>query len=421
MRKYQKGHATLLAAIITPALFGVFVLATDGAMALQQKARMDDAHEVAALALSAQDSKSSDKNKKIAKAYITEYMGDSSKIADVRIKRLECEQIPECKAGLPTGGKRYVRYSLSAKYDHSTFFPNSDVAPETLTISSNATSEKFEGDAVDIMYVADFSGSMNSNLKKHGTDRRKKIVILKEIINEVNQKLEKANKSGNKKYQSTVGIVPFASVTKTKISGSNRYCNINQLVRKSDKYSWSRLDEDEIDYTRTFNQIFTEKGRSHCTGKKDWSLNKEVDSTSDFKPFIKIVNKYRAKSGTGSYQGIIRAAQLLRDGENPRRLIIVLSDGKDSNIANYSNKTVHEQLVGMGYCDAIRRELSKGKTADNRKISAKIAVIGFGYDTKDNPALINCAGKDNVYEAHNKQEIKAKILDLITEEIGHLK
>lgn len=49
----QEGHAAILFVMMVPVLFGVFVLGTDGARAMQDRARLDDALEAASLAIAA--------------------------------------------------------------------------------------------------------------------------------------------------------------------------------------------------------------------------------------------------------------------------------------------------------------------------------------------------------------------------------
>ncbi|WP_241910669.1 TadE/TadG family type IV pilus assembly protein, partial [Vibrio lentus] len=70
----QSGHASVLFALLVPLLFGVFMLASDGARAIQSKARIEDASEVAALAVAARDDKTpmSTENVKLVKYYISE-------------------------------------------------------------------------------------------------------------------------------------------------------------------------------------------------------------------------------------------------------------------------------------------------------------------------------------------------------------
>ncbi|WP_131825543.1 hypothetical protein [Salinivibrio kushneri] len=117
-------------------------------------------------------------------------------------------------------------------------------------------------------------------------------------------------------------------------------------------------------------------------------------------------------SGTSSYAGIIRGAQILKEGTNPRRLLLVLSDGEDSY------RTVTQRLIDEGLCSTIYDELNESK--DGVSIKARMVVVGFDYDVFEHPELKNCVGGENIYQAQDRAAIKNKILELISEEIGHL-
>ncbi|NAX09131.1 TadG, partial [Vibrio sp. V40_P2S30T141] len=53
-------------------------------------------------------------------------------------------------------------------------------------------------------------------------------------------------------------------------------------------------------------------------------------------------------------------------------------------------------------------------------VQARMVAVGFAYDINAYPQMKNCVGEDNVFSARNPDDIKNKILELITEEIGHL-
>ncbi|MBE4019913.1 hypothetical protein HJ130_13195 [Vibrio parahaemolyticus] len=80
----QSGHAAILFALFIPLLFGVFTLGTDGARAVQDKARLLEAVEVASLAVAGQGSDNAD----LAKNYL-EYYFPSATINnnDIKIKK----------------------------------------------------------------------------------------------------------------------------------------------------------------------------------------------------------------------------------------------------------------------------------------------------------------------------------------------
>ncbi len=72
-------------------------------------------------------------------------------------------------------------------------------------------------------------------------------------------------------------------------------------------------------------------------------------------------------------------------------------------------------------CDVIREKLNARKTADDRPVNFQMAFVGFDYRIQDNKALSDCVGRENVYDAADPDELLDIILNLISEEIGHLK
>ena len=62
----------------------------------------------------------------------------------------------------------------------------------------------------------------------------------------------------------------------------------------------------------------------------------------------------------------------------------------------------------------------ESKSINGIKVKAKLAIVGFDYPVGGN-AMSQCVSKTGgeVYQAQNTDEIKNKILELITEEIGH--
>ncbi len=96
--------------------------------------------------------------------------------------------------------------------------------------------------------------------------------------------------------------------------------------------------------------------------------------------------------------------------------MIIISDGED----NYPSTT--QNLVDNGMCDTIRDTLdSQTATVNGQPVETTLAFIGFDYDTSTNPALTQCVGKNNVYEAKDGQQMVNQILGIINEETGHLR
>ena len=406
----QSGHAALLFAMMIPAFFGIFTLASDGARALQSKARLDDALEVATLAVAAHNDDNKDNgsgqgsavNVKIATDYISQYMVDMDQVSNLKVVKLSCDQIPECAAGVIKGESRFFEYSVTATTRHTSWFPGNDAIVgfgDNFNVAGAATARKYQSEAVDVVFVADFSGSMWESWRG---GRNKKYKDLTDIISKVTDELKKYNDLENSS-DNTAAFTGFDKKTyQLKNGSSHKKCSTDQLVYTNNK----------VNYIRTVERIFSDK---HCSGSYDYVDFYDIDVTTDFSRFNQKVKGFSPNGSTASYQGIMRGAQLAMHGSNPRRLIIVLSDGGDSS------KNTAQGLVNAGMCTKIVNTLNQQKTPDGASVTGKISVVGFDYNVNSNRALMECAGAENVFKAQNRDDILNKILELITEEIGHLK
>tara|TARA_Y100001956_G_C4127358_1_gene191004 strand:- start:2833 stop:4083 length:1251 start_codon:yes stop_codon:yes gene_type:complete len=411
--KKQSGHAALLFAMIIPGLFGLFTLASDGARALQTKARIEDASEIAVLAIAAHNDDNKDSqgpesgsrvNRKIATDYLEAYLHDTTEISEIKIRKYNCDQIKECRDGLARGEARFFQYEVEATSKHTSWFPGNKAIEgfgDNFSTKGAAVARKYQSEAVDIIFVSDYSGSMEWYWSG-GSNR--KYIDLRNIIKEVTNELQKFNDLNNTD-DNTVGLTAFNYYTHTKPSNKNYYCKLTQMVSKNGYFNASR----------TVRDIFVEKNSSYCRSQSnDRSRFNDLPLTDNYTSFNNSVQNFYPNHGTASFQGIIRGAQMLKKGKNPRRLLIVLSDGEDGD----PNR--HQQLVNAGMCTKIVDTLSADKTSDGHAIKARLAVVGFDYDVNKNRALQQCVGAENVYKAQNKDDILNKILELITEEIGHL-
>ncbi|MEZ9057761.1 pilus assembly protein TadG-related protein [Vibrio pelagius] len=430
----QKGHAGILTVLILPALWVLFSLGTDGARGLQDRARLDDALEAAALAVSAHNDDNIDDgsgsgskvNQDIVKAYVDAYVTDKESITAVKIQKLDCQSIPDCVSGLKNGDSRFFQYHVSATTKHDSWFSSDKNFGNDFNVSSTGTSRKYQDHPVDVVFVSDFSGSMDNNWKG---GKQKKYQDLRDVISAVTVELQKFNDIVQLD-DNTISFVGFNNYARV----SDHNCYLDQLDYKVE----IKLDngvpepEVEVDFSKTVANVFKEKVNSNCRTTNIYkdAIFYDIEPTTDFTKFNSDVKTFRPDGYTASHQGIIRGAQLAMQGKNPRRLIIILSDGADkgnnkvANKGTLSHKSISEKLYdNHGLCNKIRNDLNaqKAENKDKDDVLSRIAVIGFDYDLNSNVGLKVCAGEDNVFKAENKSQILAKILELISEEIGHLK
>ncbi|MDD9158194.1 pilus assembly protein [Aliivibrio sp. S4TY2] len=423
LKKHQQGHAAILFAMMIPVLFGIFALASDGARALQTKARIEDAAEVAVLAISAHNDTAQDENgngtasrynNTLAKKYVNAYINDVDSVKEVKVYKRTCEHIADCKEGVENGKPRFFEHEIEVTTTQKSWFPGQGVIVgmgETFDTYGDSRARKYQSEAVDVMFAADYSGSMD---RQWSGSYNKKYVDLRNIINDISEELQKFNDLQKSDHNNTMGIVGYSEYANSEYAnGGGALCF---LMQQQGGYRYPSVSD-------TLRDIFIPKTQSNCTNY-NWKGNfHEMRLTEKFVDFNRELSTFRPKGGTASYSGIIRGAQLLKEGSNTRRLLIVLSDGEDGgpnhdspNVKSFSNS-----LVNGGMCDKIREGLEADKTPDGRDIKAQIVAIGFDYNASANQALKNCVGADNLYKAENADEIKDKILELISEEVGHLK
>lgn len=441
----QSGHAAILFALFIPLLFGVFTLGTDGARAVQDKARLLEAVEVTSLAVAGQGSD----NAALAKNYL-EYYFPSATINnnDIQIKKINCEDNANCK----NTNRRFFEYQVSAKISQPTWFPGNDAIigfGENYAVAGHSSARKFHAETVDVVLVADFSASMYDTWK--GGSKRK-FRDLKDILVEIADELEKFNGYKVSLKQNKLAIVGFDFYSSRRGANNQRIFSDHLICSDSSNteircdsrypgndyrlnYSGAKLGVN-INAQATIRDVFNMNSIAHqpvvgtvtnISVFENITLSENMDSIKTKIKSNSFNITQNGGSGTSSYAGLIRGAQIAKDGKNPRRIIIILSDGQDSfwkttdKLINPNNPgSPPETPQALGLCNKIINELNAQKTEQGDPIKARMVAVGFDYNMSDFPQLKNCVGKENVFFAQNRDDIKNKILELITEEIGHL-
>lgn len=440
----QSGHAAILFALMIPVLFGVFALGTDGVRAVQDKARLLEAVEVASLAVAGQGSD----NKVLAKSYL-QYYFPLAKIndADITINKINCEDNDACKGK----DRRFFEYQVSARISQPTWFPGNDAIigfGADYQVFDGSVTRKYHSETVDVVLVADYSGSMAWPWDGDGTiasvNNPIRYSMMNEIVAQIADELDKFNEYVQGDNKNRLAITGFDNFTQKRnpiniqqmLHFDHLICNSSQVCNTNCSYNnqnpkrlvcdpWtarSGSNTSDVDAAATVNNIFNTNHWSHSTsilttelvsGYRPLSYFYDIELTDDFAAIKSEINSFvirgSAISGTSSYAGIIRGAQMAQAGINPRRLIIILSDGVD-NFTNTTNK-----LISAGLCSTILNTLNS-----QNDVQARMVAVGFAYDINAYPQMKNCVGEENVFSAKNPEDIKNKILELITEEIGHL-
>ncbi|MEC6831732.1 pilus assembly protein TadG-related protein [Photobacterium toruni] len=173
--KKQQGVAAIILVLVLIPLFGSVFFALEGTRFIQKKTRLADATEAAAIAVtdknpnklniytekSKQNLKKLD-NYPLASDYIKHY-----------VKNIHDESItitPELMITKDNKNDSYFQYNVDATTTHNSWFYNKIIPSfkETQNITANSLARnypKLVGDQpIDLVFVADFSGSMKQNL-----------------------------------------------------------------------------------------------------------------------------------------------------------------------------------------------------------------------------------------------------------------
>ncbi|MFL7013117.1 TadE/TadG family type IV pilus assembly protein [Enterovibrio norvegicus] len=428
--KKQKGVAAIMFVVLFPTFFALFVLGVEATRYLQTHARFGDAVEMASLAVAANASTQDSENKQLAKNYAQAYLPDGNiDLSKISIIRKSCDDIYGEQCGKPgvydEEGLVFTQYNVVVKSDFTSWYPEDDFAygfEQNVTMGTNAVSRKYQGFTIDVAFVADFSGSMRDPW--NGQTKYRGVI---NVIEDITEKLESFNESTEQELDGKrlLNRAAFIGYNLYTSNGSSYFSNVSYTSNASLSREWW-TNTPRIAFASTItNPLNTGSKRINGRVSGDNSSYFEtLDLTDDFPTFRSKINQFIPNHGTASYEGIIAAAKLLEEGENVRKLIIVLSDGEDSiNGANPNDNRypgyAANQLYNGGLCSNIIADL-EALEVDGRSVEAKIAVIGFDYNIAENPGLQTCAGAENVQSANSYQEIYDNILELISEEVGHL-
>ena len=439
MKYYQNskrisGHAALMFLMIFPSMFGIFVWATDGARILQSDARLTDAMEVAVLAVSAEGADKKVDRDATAKRFIESYFENETVTITSSGKAEKSEQDGDNE-------KNFFEYSLSVEVERETFFKKENAKSisygDSFTMKRSAKAKKGLAEAVDVVLVADYSGSMADPWPNGGNA---KYVDLAQIIEEIGDELENFNDQvDDEKKKSKLAVTGF-SVYTFDAGAKERFhhlkCDSKEMsiksgwrlysgwlnedcyfVGKSGYYTLARYqihDVKHINIAGTISGIMDESIGSY--GTANGGNYKDIKLTDEFDSIVSQVDNFKPGGSTASYTGLIRGAQLAKDGKNPRRLIIILSDGEDSYVS-ITNALLDKTPVNL--CQKIVSDLNNDTTPDGDKIRTELAAIGLGYEI-NYARMRKCVGDGRVYEGNDKESIKRQILSLITEEVGSL-
>lgn len=244
--KKQRGAAAVWMGLLLVPIMGSVFWAVEGTRYVQETNRLRDAAEAAALAVTIADG-GENAARAMAEKYIEYYVRDiQEQDVDITPKHQPWDRVNKVD--------EYIEYEVNAKTRHnswftSNFIPSFDQQEQLAGVS---VARKFvkqeERDPVDIVFVADFSGSMERTLGTTGTE---KIAALKQAIDQMSIKylcVTPRYKNGeyscddkNETGVNQIGFVPFSTYTMESLNGKTETNSDDGTVELVNPRSTSQL------------------------------------------------------------------------------------------------------------------------------------------------------------------------------------
>ncbi|QHM77212.1 hypothetical protein C7M52_03208 [Mixta theicola] len=399
----RRGAFAISFAMLGSSLLALAAFGFEGSRYITERARLSDAMEQAALALTAEDNgEGAARNYSLSSDYFRAYMRHDKSVfkPTVIVKR---------GTSATNHNLSYVEYRVSGQtlqdsWFSSSWFPSFD---KQVKIGDNGAARKYRSN-MDVLFVTDFSGSMNESF---GSST--KLMELKRIVLQLSEELFAYDMSNK------VGFIPFGWGSK---DGSN--CDLPFVVNRpvppnviwnpqgAEYHNLPQL-EGYIDIQGTVASIPNKVSQIHIplSSAPNAACLKQSNSwkvplTSDYQQIAQISNM-TADGGTLVSTGLLLATPYLAAGTESRKVMVIVSDGTDDP------KTVQitPRLINAGMCDRIREVISTEESV------GKITFIGINYaptfDWK------RCVGEKNFYLPQNIKELEDDLRRAVFEEVGH--
>ncbi|MGR5362589.1 pilus assembly protein [Vibrio mediterranei] len=288
----QKGVAAIWMGLMLVPIMGFTFWAVEGTRYVQETSRLRDAAEAAALAVTIEDQPTLANN--LATKYIENY------VRDIKSTALTAQRFHQAE-NQNAGVLEYIQYTVNAKTTHDSWFASSFIPSfgDQQDLAGRSLARKYPvylGDNnIDIVFVSDFSGSMNS---RWGTNRNRKIDDLKTAINQISDKIlctsirrdqvngnvedvcdEQGQDSTANKLLNRVGFVPFNIRTREVISSQNARSTSQLSYRNDTHANRSTYTYNQVPWDawrgESWNQVSScANNPGNCKPVRNWSWNR---------------------------------------------------------------------------------------------------------------------------------------------------
>ncbi|EJG0778208.1 TPA: VWA domain-containing protein [Vibrio parahaemolyticus] len=453
----QKGVAGIIFVSFLPILIITFSFSVGYTQRLLAHSKIEEAAEVASLALIASPGKDNKDDQDYAQRIVDLYITDNISDIEISVSTKKCEYKDGC-VQRNNELSPFADFTVVATAEHDSWISHNEIGVEPkFKVSGDSITRKYLPQPVDIYFILDTSQSM-SNIW-YGERNKTQMQVVKDTITRVVKELENFKTGPDKK--SRVALLTYNAY-------NVKYDNNDRKLKFYDYAS-------EFSHTEaSFQSIVDKMFEKNVDAQKVYHANyynqaRDIPLTVNYQEFINILNSNKVMpargGGTDSWLGLIAAAKeadkVKKEDRNPEQVFIFLSDGADTDVrfpdeiqrdsayrskydvvtkryedayGNVQYQQVYDKflksLVGEhGLCESLKKRISSKENKfqsehaklEGEKTKVTMGVIGVNYNVQKDDGFGECVGEKNIYHAKNGKDVYKYILNLINEETGRLK
>ncbi|WP_017190204.1 TadE/TadG family type IV pilus assembly protein [Vibrio harveyi] len=453
----QKGVAGIIFLSFLPILIITFSFSVGYTQRLLAHSKIEEAAEVASLALIASPGKDNQEDKDYAQRIVDLYITDNISDIQINVSTKKCEYKDGCvqKANELSP---FADFTVVATSEHDSWISHNEIGVEPkFKVSGDSITRKYLPQPVDIYFILDTSQSM-SNLW-YGQNNKTQMQVVKETITKVVEDLKDFKTGENKKSRVALLTYNAYNVKYDKKDRRLKFYDYASEFSHTEASFQSIVDD-------MFDQSVDEQNVYHSSY---YNQARDIPITDNYQEFINILNSNKVMpargGGTNSWLGLIAAAKeadkVKKEERNPEQVFIFLSDGADTDVrfpdylhrnSTYRNKydvVTKSYRDSYGYiqyqqvydkflkslvrehnlCEQLKKRISSKENKfqsehaklEGEKTKVTMGVIGVNYNVQKDDGFGDCVGEKNIYHAKNGKDVYKYILNLINEETGRLK
>lgn len=453
----QKGVAGIIFVSFLPILIITFSFSVGYTQRLLAHSKIEEAAEVASLALIASPGKDNKDDQDYAQRIVDLYITDNISDIEISVSTKKCEYKDGC-VQRNNELSPFADFTVVATAEHDSWISHNEIGVEPkFKVSGDSITRKYLPQPVDIYFILDTSQSMSNPW--YGERNKTQMQVVKDTITRVVKELENFKTGPDKK--SRVALLTYNAYNAKFDKGAGRvklydYASEFSHTEASFQSIVDKMFEENVDAQKVYHANYYNQAR-------------DIPLTVDYQDFINILNSNKVMpargGGTDSWLGLIAAAKeadkVKKEDRNPEQVFIFLSDGADTDVrfpdeiqrsrayrskydvvtkryedayGNVQYQQVYDKFLKSlvsehGLCESLKKRISSKENKfqsehaklEGEKTKVTMGVIGVNYNVQKDEGFGECVGEKNIYHAKNGKDVYKYILNLINEETGRLK